>query len=159
MTSIWPVEKEWSKIAHAAFQVNKIVAWRKEVKAFFSLCLVLQGFICFHPSIDFMWGQPGCAWCSMFLCKLQTLHPAWGTAEATLPLCRAHREHPELTSAAQWQRGTKRWPSCCTIGSRSGFRSPRPLQSFHRDQKDTLGVSILLLSLSLGFAPPTQASG
>lgn len=41
MTSIWPVEKEWSKIARAVFQVNKIVAWRKEVKAFFSLCLVL----------------------------------------------------------------------------------------------------------------------
>lgn len=78
MTSIWPVEKEWSKITRAVFQVNKIAAWRREVKAFFSLCFVLWDFLCFHTSIDFTRGRPSCAWRSMFLCKLQSFQPSRG---------------------------------------------------------------------------------
>lgn len=80
-----------------------------------------------------MRGQPGCAWRSMFLCKLQTFQPSLGDSrghagslQSTEGACRAHiccsvaEGHQEVTILLVRMLGTAH--------SGSGLRSPRPLQ-------------------------------
>lgn len=92
-----------------------------------------------------MWGQPGCAWRSMFLCKLQSFQPSLRDGRGHIVTLQSVEgaERSKLTSAIQPQRGTKRLPSRlsgaehCWLGS--GVRSTHHLHDLYpyRRAKET----------------------
>lgn len=114
-----------------------------------------------------MWGQPGCAWRSMFLCKLQIFQPSLGDS-------RGH------TATLQSTEGAFRAHGCCSVteghkeviillvkmhwvpsapGMDSGALIPSSAFVHTRGQENSLDVSILFLPASLNCARLTQASG